>query len=316
MRALTARTAAIFGAAIGLSSLLYAEAAAQAQLPHIEPEPTPVDEIIVRGMPLDEQVTTFVDEVTAPPAGRNPARWRELSGVCVGVVNLRRDVAQAMADRVSDVAVRLNLSVGEPGCSPNVVIFATDDAATLTAAMVKRSPSAFRPYYSGAAGTRRDLDRFLAADRPVRWWHVMMPIDSETGDPAVRLPGEDRPRYVRGSGRLGTIVQNVLLRAYVIIDIDQVQHLTFHQLSDYVAMAAFAQIDPEAQIGDFPTILNVIDNPGIAQSMTDWDEAYLGSLYAVEMNRRSPDAQAGAVAGLMLRERRLAQAEIEVDEID
>lgn len=57
-----------------------------------EPDPAQLDDVIVEGslsgIPLREQVATFVDSVTAPPPGRGPARWHDLAGVCVGVVNL------------------------------------------------------------------------------------------------------------------------------------------------------------------------------------------------------------------------------------
>ena len=106
---------------------------------------TTVEDIVVLGMPLREQVETFVDDVTAPATGWGPARWDERSGICVGVVNLRPDAAQAMADRVSEVALDLGLTVGEPGCSPNILVIATDDAPALATALVQQSPNAFRP---------------------------------------------------------------------------------------------------------------------------------------------------------------------------
>ncbi len=275
-----------------------------------EPEPTQLDDVIVEGslsgIPLREQVATFVDSVTAPPPGRGPARWHDLAGVCVGVVNLRRDAAQAMADRVSEVAVMLDLPVGEPGCSPNVVIVATDDASALARALVERSPNAFRPYYTGASRSRRDLNLFIETNRPVRWWHVMLPVRVDSGTPAVRMPGEVEPPRIRGSGLLGTPIRNELRRAYVIIDINQVDHLTLRQLSDYVAMVAFAQIDPDAEVGSFPTILNVVADPEGAPEMTDWDRGYLAALYGAELNQRNPHFQAGGGAALMFRDRRRA----------
>jgi len=276
-----------------------------------EPEPVQLDDVVVQGslsgIPLREQVETFVDAVTAPPPGRGPARWHELVGVCVGVVNLRRDAAQAMADRVSEVAVMLDLPVGEPGCSPNVVVIATDDASALARALVERSPNAFRPYYAGSSRSRRQLNLFIETDRPVRWWHVMLPVTAETGQPAVRMPGEvEAPRIRAPTSRLNTLIRNELRRAYVIIDIDQVDHLTLRQLSDYVAMAAFAQIDPDAEVENFPTILNVLANPAATPEMTDWDRGYLGALYGAELNQRNPQFQAGGIAALMFRGRKEA----------
>lgn len=272
------------------------------------PQETPVEGIVVLGMPLREQVETFVDAVTAPPPGRGPARWNERSGVCVGVINLARDAAQAMADRVSDVAGGLGLRVGEPGCSPNIIVIATDDAPGLTRAMVERSPNAFRPDYAGAARSSRELELFVSSDRPVRWWHVAMPVVRDSGAPAVRLPGRNAP-FVPGGGRLTTEMRNRLLRAYIVIDIDQAEGLTLGQLSDYVAMVALVQIDPDARVEGFNTILNVVADPSSAAALTDWDQAYLSAFYDVELNQQNPAAQAGAIASDMYRQRRQAEAD-------
>jgi len=274
---------------------------------------TRVEDIVVLGTPLREQVETFADTVVAPPHGRGPARWSARSGICVGVVNLQREAAQAMADRVSEVALDLGLPIGEPGCSPNVLIIATDDAPALTAALVERSPNAFRPPYSGSSRSRLQLRRFIESDAPVRWWHVSLPVNSETGAVAVRIPGYPPPQTRAAASRLTTLIQNDLKRAYVIIDIDLVEGVSFQQLADYVAMVAFAQIDPDADLSGFPTILNVFDNPTIAFGLTDWDQSYLGSLYGAELNRSNPNAQSGAVAALMFRERRRIEDDSEVE---
>lgn len=292
---------------LGAVALCLCATAAAAQDPD-EPEPTRVDEIVVLGAPLREQVADFVDAVTAPPNGRGPARWDRRSGICVGVANLDPQAAQLMADRVSDVGALLRLPVGEPGCSPNVLVMFTDDAPALASALVERSPNSFRPKYAGAAGTVRQLDQFVTSDRAVRWWHVAMPVTEATGQPAVRLPGDEGARLIRGvASRLTTTVRNQLRRAFVIIDVDQVEHLSLIQLSDYVAMVAFAQIDPDHAVSDFPSILNVVANPAVASEMTDWDRAYLQALYGVELNRRNPVNQLGQVASHMYRDRRSAQ---------
>jgi hypothetical protein len=301
--------ALLFSLAIG-AGLIPAAAMAQ-QTPSLSEE-TEVEDIVVPGVPLREQVETFVDDVTAPAPGWGPARWDERGGICVGVVNLRRDAAQALADRVSAVALDLGLSVGEPGCNPNVLIIATDDAPALAAAMIERSPNAFRPRYSGAARRPSALKAFATSDRAVRWWHVSMPVIRDTGRPAVRLPNQSPPMISRSGSSMTTSITNRLLRAYVIVDVNQAEAISFTQLADYVAMVTFAQIDPDAEVTAYPTILNLFDNPNIAPGLTDWDHAYLGALYGAEMNQRHPNAQAGAVASLMFRERRRAEDEAEI----
>jgi hypothetical protein len=274
---------------------------------------TTVEDIVVLGSSLREQVETFSETVVATPYRHGPARWSDRPGVCVGVVNLQRDAAQDMADRVSEVALGLGIPVGEPGCSANVVIIASDDASTLTAALVEQNLGAFRPNYSGASRSRDHLTRFIESDAPVRWWHLSVPVDSETGTIAVRIPGYAVPE-VRSTGSLITSpIQNDLRRVYVIIDLNQLAGVTFPQLVDYVAMVAMVQVDPDADLSAFPTILNVFDNPTIALGLTDWDHDYLGALYGSKLNQRSPSAQTGAVASQMFRDRRQSEAEAEAE---
>jgi hypothetical protein len=279
---------------------------AQPQVPPDAPS-TAIEDVLVEGRPLREIVDDFVDEVVAPPPGRGPARWDRK--VCVGAANLRRDTAQSLIDRISDIAHEIGLEAGEPGCSPNILVIASDDGADLARALVEARPNAFRPPYAGASRSRAALERFQMTDRPVRWWHVSIPTHADTGEVAVRIPGYAAPMLnVRGS-RLRTDLQNDLRRAFVIVDLDDAGAVTFRQLSDYVAMVAFAQIDPDADLSGFPTVLNVFDDPGAAEGLTDWDLSYLRALYDAELNQRSPNAQSGAVGGIMSRDRERAGSE-------
>lgn len=293
---LLALTVSAFGGSFQDGSLQTAPPVAtveqQAQLP---------DVVVTGGRSVREAIDAFVDEVVAPPADRGPARWDRK--VCVGVVNLRQDAAQALIDRISQVALDVELEIGEPGCSPNILIIATDDGPGLATTLVGERPNAFRPPYAGAARSIAQLERFQNTDRPVRWWHVSLPTDVDTGQIAVRLPGQGPPILNVLGGRLRTEIQNDLRRAFIIVDFSRTGSVTFQQLSDYVAMVAFAQIDPDAEVSSFDTVLNVFDNPAAADGMTDWDLSYLRALYSAELNQRSPNHQAGAIGGIMVRDR-------------
>lgn len=271
------------------------------------PAPPPTDESrvgdieVVGGRSLRQAIDVFTDTVVAPPRGRNPARWHDF--VCVGAVNLQRDAAQAIIDRVSQVALDIGLEIGEPGCSANILIVGTDDGPAMATAMVDYRPAIFRPGYSGAARSSLQLARFQRTEAPVRWWHVAVPVVADTGAIAVRMPGEDAP-MIPGGSLLRTEIRNDLGRAIIIVDFARAGSVTFQQLSDYVAMAAFAQIDPDADMRAFPSVLNVFNDPGTASGLTDWDMAYLTGLYAAELNRRSPSHTAGAIGNIMARDLR------------
>jgi len=267
-----------------------------------DPTETRVEDIVVLGRPLDEAARDFVYSLSVPARGRGLARWRDT--VCVGVVNLRTEAAQYLVDVISTRAEDLGLRIGAPGCSPNVVITFTDDGGAMARAMVEAEPAAFRVGGSGMDLGRAALGRFQEGDAPVRWWHMALPINSETGRIAVRIPGEvdsegnpSAPTLSTFGSLLTTIIRDDLNKVIVIVDVDGVSDLTAPQLADYLSMIALAQIDPRGDTSGFPTILNVIDNPAAADSMTDWDQAFLRGLYRDDRAlRRNPAMLASGIA--------------------
>jgi len=271
-----------------------------------EAEATALEDLVVEGRTLREAVEAFVDEVTAPPPGHGPARWQQR--ICIGVVNLRHDAARIIIDQVSTAAEAIGLEPAAPGCSPNILVIASDDANALANTLVESKPFAFRPGYAGAAQSSEALEAFRVSEQPVRWWHVSLPVVRGSGAPAVRLPGRDAP-FIPGSGRLTTEVTNRLLRSFVILDVNRMEGVSFQQVGDYIGMVALAQIDLDADTGSFDTVLNLFTDPGRVDAMTDWDRAYLASLYGSWLNQRNPNAQTGAVGSLMTRDRRAAQRE-------
>ncbi|WP_291834465.1 hypothetical protein [Brevundimonas sp.] len=283
----------------------------------VPPSATQLEDVVVQRQRLERAIRNFVDEVAAPSPGRGPARWDRR--VCVGVVNVRNPAAQHLVDRVSQVAMDVGLEPGEPGCKANVVIIGTSDGPALAQALVDATPRAFRPNWSGSDRGAVALEKFVASEAPVRWWHVALPVDSQTGAPVVRIPGQDdEPRMtaIFASSRLRTQVQNNLDRVFVIVDFGRAEGLNFNQLSDYIAMVALAQIDPDAATGSFNSVLNLFEQPGGAgiDGMTDWDRSYLSALYDAELNQLRPSHQASSVSNAMAHDRRAQAAAPAEDE--
>lgn len=258
-----------------------------------------LEDVLVTGRPLDAMIRNFVGEVAEPNRGRGLARWD--SEVCVGVSNLQAEAAQYLVDRISTVADDLGLQPGAPGCTPNIVVIVTDDADALARTLVTERRRAFR---MGGAGMDRGgdaLEDFVEADRPVRWWQMAVPVDAETGQRATRIAGDCTGVKCGGGGgqtvlafapninvfaasRLRTQIVDNLIRAVVIVDVDQVRDVSILQLADYIAMVSLAQIDPDADTSVYASILNVFDDPEGSASLTSWDQAFLGGLYAAERN--------------------------------
>lgn len=298
----------VFAASL-MSMAMMVASAGQVQSPQADGPQTTIEleDIVVQGRRLDEQVRGFIDEVAAPPVGRGPARWRD--NICVGVANLKGDVAQYLADRVSEVAMEIGLEPGEPGCRPNILIIGTDDGSAMARGLVEARRSVFWPGGSGMNRSRAALDAFQSNTDPVRWWHISVPVDSQTGSVAVRLPGENAPVVAKTtSSRLRTTIRNDLSRVIIIADMTRADGLNMRQIADYAAMVAFSQVDPDADTQGYDSVLNLFRNPQQTPGLSDWDMAYLKALYGAELNQASATHQVGEIQGLMARDQKGAQA--------
>lgn len=285
----------------------------------VEAEPVELGDVEITGRPLESMIRDFVGEVAEPNRHRGLARWDR--DICVGVANLRNEPAQYIADRISTVAADLNLQAGAPGCTPNLLVVATVDGNEMARMLVEERRRAFR---MGGAGMDRGgdaLEDFRDTDRPVRWWQMSLPVDSETGARATRIPGECQapcaspadyaPQIaVFAASRLKTQIVDNIIRTIVIVDIDQVSHLSIQQLADFIAMVSLAQIDPDADTRAYASILNLFADPEGNTGLTDWDMAYLGGLYGSERTDLNRRANRSEVARSILR----AHGEIRSDE--
>lgn len=276
----------------------------------LEQEPAVrVDDVTVEARRLEEFVRDFVTETGAPARGRGLARWH--GRICVGVVNLEHALAQAIADRVSEVGLELGLDVEGPGCRANIVIVFAVDSTGLTGRLVEAHPRAFHVGVGGIDRGRPALAAFATSDRPVRWWHRSLPVVIATGEPAIRLPGESSPPLISvfAASRLNTPIRDDIKRAMVIVDVDRLGEVNLAQLADYLAFVSLAQVDPEAEVGAYDTILNLFHDPSGVDGLSQWDLSYLTTLYRVQdtpVLRANHAAQAGVVASIMTRDRRRA----------
>ena len=302
MSSLSAVLALILALAAGVAS-----AQEPAQQSPSAGAPAQLGDVIVEGRQLEALVRNFVTEVSQPANNRGLARWNR--PICVGAVNLRNDVGQYVVDRISDIARELEVEAGEPGCRPNILIVAADDGAALASAIVEDRPRNFDLRHNGTDAGTRAFRNFRTGDQPVRWWQISMPIDSDTGDRAVRLPGDPEPPRIRvfSASRLRTQIRDDMLRSVIIVDVERLAGANLVQLADYLALVALAQVDAEADTSAFPTILSLFADPASAPAgLTDWDRSYLTALYEHDQLRINRNSQVSAVADAVTRDRREA----------
>lgn len=299
---------------VGLMALLAAlQTAPSAPAGARTQEGTRVEDIVVNGRPLDDMVSDFVSEISRPASRRGLARWNR--EVCVGVVNLPAAHAQAMVDRISEVAAEVGLEPGAPGCSPRVIIIATDNGAALATSLVGGVGVDFTLGTHQTDAGSRALRDFQTSDRAVRWWHTSLPVDSETGQTAIRLPGQagvdGEPSApvinVFAASRVNSQIRDDLIRVVIVIDVTKLGDSDFSQLIDYVALVSLAQIDADAQTAGYDTIMNLFNGSGAPAGLTAWDLGYLQALYSTHPQRINPNALTSSVASDVARGIRASQ---------
>ncbi|MBN9464164.1 hypothetical protein [Brevundimonas sp.] len=266
-------------------------------------EPAVLGDVEITGQRLQQQVQSFIHDATAAPRGRNLARWDR--SICMGVANFDARYAQFMIDRVAKVATEIGLSIDEPGCKPDIMVVAAADASALARALVADDPRGFRPARNLTDLGSAALERFQSTDAPVRWWHVSLPVSVDTGDIAVRLDGEEAQQIaVRDPSRIRSNVRDDLARVVVIIDVTKVGRIGFGALSDYIAMVALAQIEPDADTSTFNSVLNLFsDQSDRNTGLTQWDMDYLKSLYTARRDRARATQQGRDIVQGMTGER-------------
>lgn len=304
--------------------------AALSVAPQTPPDPTGVvrlEDVVVDARRLEDAAEEFVDQVADPVGRRGMARWHE--GVCVGVANLRPEIARYIADRVSDVARELGLRAHEPPCHPSILIVAAAGGAALTEQFVAMRPVLFDPGISDSAQGSAALEQFVASDDPVRWWTVSLKVDGDTGVPAARLPGQMTGtgtdsgfgtvwdyapiNEIRSVSRLSSQYRDDMKRAFVIVDVERIGDVSLGQLADYIAMVSLAQINPDADTSRFETILNLFDGSDQPAGLSEWDRAYLHGLYEADWYRISQNSQVHAISNNIAREYRDARDAEPVD---
>jgi hypothetical protein len=279
-----------------LAALLAAAAPAMAQTPQSPtPQSAPEDTVVIQGTRAEDAVRNFVAEVGAAPRGENLARWDRK--VCVGVINVTERYAQRLIDQVSAAALQVGLEPGEPGCRPNILILADSDGDALARRLVVDSPHAFRPdKFSSNLGSE-SLRKFQTSDAPVRWWHVTQTVTADTGEAATN----GATVQVRGASRLRSNVRQDMANVMIILDTSRIGTVSFASLADYVAMVALAQVDAEADMQEFPSVLNLFANESDRTArMTQWDLDYLVGLYTTRGDAANPNREARDIARGML----------------
>jgi len=275
-----------------LNALLLAPAAAAADQPAGPAGDAPAaapgspvaagaDAIVVTGdrPPLDRREVTR----QARAISRDGDVWhtplaRFEDRACPGVFGLRQDTAELVVGRFRMIAEDLNIPLAPEGqCQPNIIVaFVEDGRASL--AEVNRKTRQISEVLS--VNESREL---LEEPGPVRVFSVVE-TRTASGMPVPRrrdMVNIPVARQEGGQSLITTTTRQDIVKVVVLFDREAVKGKTVHQLADYAVMRAFARTrDAEGERAP-DSILGLFDegNPAPAEGLTEFDRAFLATLY-------------------------------------
>ena len=237
----------------------------------------------------DQEIARFVDSLTDTPVSGQLSRFDW--AVCPIAVGLGDARGAIIARRMRQVAAAAAIRVDKPGCKPNVLLFVAGDKSDLIAQLYRKYPA----YFSGVHWS--DVRRIIRDPSPAAAWHVEGRLDAD-GIPAKRdrITGQEIIERTDAPSRLSTASRPHFIASVVVVDLDSLGGLTLTQLADYAAMRAFARTDPRRVANSTaPTILSAVETPigsPMPVTLTEWDLAFLRSLYASSANRSASQQRA------------------------
>ena len=295
-----------------LASLVLVSGAEQALQQASPDDVTTIEDVIVDRRRLEEMARSYVEEVSEPPRGARLARWNR--PLCVSVSNMQPELAQFVIDRIAVNALDAGADVGGPGCNPNVIILATSDGPGMARRLVREFRLGFRPAVGDTNLSRAALGDFQNSGKPVRWWNVAIPVEVSSGEIAARMYGDllypdggpiPVAVRVRDGSRLRSNVRYDMAWTVIIIDMNRTGGAPLGVLADYVSMVSLAQIDPNADLSDQQTVMNLFEGDATVRGLSSWDRDYLAALYSAPTDRNNPGSQEAAVARSLVTLRRM-----------
>lgn len=233
---------------------------------------------------VEQQVKKFVSRIAEKPYGSSLARWESVVPICPLVAGLPREDGEYILARVSKIAATAGAPLAAEHCKPNFFIVVSADPDALLKAWNKHDVWMF-----GDNGPGK-IRKFIGSKSPIRVWYNAE-LYSDEGEPLGNGAGTSdfSVNSIRANLRAQAtrIVFNEarnLTSALVMINGPRAKGISYGQLAAFIALSGLAEIRPDAQTADAPTILHLFSAsagerpPGLSA----WDAAFLKALYRTD----------------------------------
>ena len=231
--------------------------------------------IVVSSERIRETAEAFVNQVQNPEQESDEPLARFTDAVCVGAAGLPVGAAQAVVDRVTEVALSVGLRTGGSGCYPNIMVVFTDDP--------KEAMRTLRRNRSGAVNgqTRAAIARIIDEPGSARSW-IEVETRSRDGEKLQLAPNQPAILNISSQSRLVSPLRRDIVSATVLIERSAIGNRSLRQIADYAAVRALSGARGHSGL-EASSILSTFTPEGDDQApaeMTSFDRGYLHGLYA------------------------------------
>ncbi|MGC1459494.1 MAG: hypothetical protein WA825_14555 [Steroidobacteraceae bacterium] len=233
-------------------------------------------------------VRNFVNQIALLANGEGLARWD--TPMCPTVIGLPQQEDEFILGRISEIARAAGVRVAGESCGPNLFVVVTADPKGLLEQWNDHNDTRLGIFngatwrYDPNGAPQSVVEPFINTPRAARVWYFTGASDT-WGQLAVVAGPKD-------NSHIQLNIVYGFFRVFVIVDQARLNGLTIGQFADYVSMVGLTQIKPDAHLGDTPTILKLFDaDPQAASAgLTDWDQAFLKSVYATDQQSKTQRA--------------------------
>jgi hypothetical protein len=242
---------------------------------------------------VEREVRSFVNAIAVKPGDESLARWQSQIPLCPLVAGLPGSDGEFILSRVSKIATAAGAPLAPEHCKGNFYVIVTSDPEGVIKAWSKRDVRMFGDETDQGGAKIREF----TASSPIRVWYNTEYYKLD-GTPLGNTEG--RTNQSARATRLEVNNYRALSSVMAIVDTRRMKGVSFGQVAAYVAMIGLAQIRPEANVVEAPSILNLFAGAGTAPpGLTSWDESFLKAVYDTRITDR---AQIAAIKTAMVQD--------------
>jgi hypothetical protein len=243
---------------------------------------------------VGQRVRAFVNAIVVKPGEESMARWEPQIPLCPLVAGMQGTDGEYFLTRISKVAAASGAPLAPKNCKGNLFVVVTSDPEGVIKSWSKRDVRMFGDE-TDQGGSK--IQQFNSSSS-VHVWHVWYNTEffNLDGTPLGNIEGRTNQsaRATRIEGNNYRALSSIM----VIVDARRLKGVSFGQVAAYAAMVGLVQLHPEANVGDAPSILSLLADPGKAPpGLTAWDESFLKATYRT---RSTDKAQIAAIKTAML----------------